>query len=213
MVMQLQKALTPASKADLITELVQTVSGLLLVGFLWTHMLFVGSILLGVEAFNRLAHFMEQFRLLDVAVVFIILAVGAHVGAVFRRIPGRWQEQKIVWKHARTIKHADTWSWLFQAVTGSAMLILIIIHVFIVVYAGIDSKLSADRVHSWMLGFYIVLLVLAEYHASVGLYRALVKWGIVKRHSLKKVLTVITVCTIGLGLASLWVFLSLGDSV
>jgi fumarate reductase subunit C len=211
--MQLQKALTRSSKADLITELVQTVSGLLLVGFLWTHMLFVGSILLGVEAFNRLANFMEQFRLLDVAVVFIILTVGAHVAAVFRRIPSRWQEQKIVWKHARTIKHSDTWSWLFQAVTGSAMLVLVIIHVFIVVYAGINAKLSADRVNSWMLVFYIVLLLLAEYHASVGLYRALVKWGVVKRKSLKKVLSVVTVCTIALGLVSLWIFLSLGDSV
>lgn len=211
--MQLQKALTPNRKADLMTELVQTVSGLLLVGFLWTHMIFVASIILGVKAFNQLAHFMEQFRLLDVAVVFIILTVGAHVGAVFRRIPSRWQEQKIVWKHAKTIKHSDTWSWIFQAVTGSAMLLLVIIHVFIVVYAGIDTKLSAGRVHSWMLGFYIVLLLLAEYHASVGLYRALVKWGFVKRRSLKKILSIITVCTIGLGLVSLWVFFSLGGSV
>jgi fumarate reductase subunit C len=213
MVMQLQKALTPNSKADFIMELVQTVSGLLLVGFLWTHMIFIASILLGVEAFNKLAHFMEQFRLLDIAVVFIILTVSAHVGAVLRRIPSRWQEQKIVWKHAKTIKHQDTWSWLFQAVTGSAMLLLIIIHVFVVVYAGINAKLSADRVHSWMLWFYIVLLLLAEYHASVGLYRALVKWGFVKRHNLKKVLTVVTICTIGLGLLSLWVFYSLGGPV
>jgi fumarate reductase subunit C len=211
--MQLQRALTPNNKADFLVELVQTVSGLLLVGFLWTHMIFIASILLGVEAFNALAHFMEQYRLLDVAVVFVILTISAHVGAVFRRIPGRWQEQKIVWKHAKTIKHQDTWSWLFQAVTGSAMLLLIIIHVFVVVYAGIDAKLSADRVHSWMLWFYIVLLLLAEYHASVGLYRTLIKWGFVKRHSLKKVLTVVTVCTIGLGLVSLWVFYSLGGSV
>jgi fumarate reductase subunit C len=211
--MQLQKALTPNSKIDAITELVQTASGLLLVGFLWTHMIFVGSILLGVGAFNQLAHFMEQFRLLDAAVVFIILTVAAHIGAVFRRIPGRWQEQKIVWKHARTIKHSDTWSWIFQAVTGSAMLILVIIHVFIVVYAGIDTKLSAGRVHSWMLGFYIVLLLLAEYHASIGLYRAFVKWGFVKRHSLKRMLTVITVFTVGLGLVSLCVFFVLGGSI
>lgn len=211
--MQLQRALTPNSKTDFITEVVQTVSGLLLVGFLWTHMLFVASILLGVEAFNKLAHFMEEFRLLDVAVVFVILTVAAHVGAVLRRIPGRWKEQKIVWKHAKIIKHNDTWSWLFQAVTGSAMLLLIIIHVFVVVYAGIDAKMSADRVNSWMLWFYIVLLLCAEYHASVGLYRTLVKWGFVQRHSLKRVLSVITVCTVGLGLVSLWIFLTLGGTV
>ncbi len=211
--MQLQRALTRSKKTDFLVEAVQTVSGLLLVGFLWTHMLFVASILLGIEAFNTLAHFMERFRLLDLAVIFIIITVGAHVGAVLRRIPGRWQEQRVVWKHAKTIKHGDTWSWLFQAVTGSAMLLLIIIHVFVVVYVGIDSKLSADRVHSWMLLFYFVLLVLAEYHASVGLYRALVKWGFVKRHSVKRVLSVITVCTIALGLISLWVFYTLGGSV
>lgn len=211
--MQLQKALARSGKADLLVELVQTVSGLLLVGFLWTHMLFVASILLGVTAFNALAHFMEQFYLLDVAVVFIILTVAAHVGAVLRRIPGRWQEQKVVWKHAKIIKHQDTWSWLFQAVTGSAMLLLIIIHVFAVVYLGIDAKLSSDRVASWMLWFYIVFLFLAEYHASVGLYRALVKWGFVRRRNLKNVLTVVTVCTIGLGLVSLWAFYSLGGSL
>jgi fumarate reductase subunit C len=97
-------------------------------------------------------------------------------------------------------------------VTGSAMLLLVIIHVFIVVYAGIDSELSGGRVHSWMLAFYVVLLLCAEYHASVGLYRALVKWGYVKRHSLKKVLSVITIVTVGLGLASLWIFFELGGS-
>jgi len=210
--MQLQKALTPRRKTDFVVESVQTVSGLLLVGFLWTHMLFVASILLGVQAFNALAGFMEKFHLLDIAVIFIVLTVAAHVGAVFRRIPSRWQEQKIVWKHAKTIKHADTWSWLFQAVTGSAMLLLVIIHVFIVVYAGIDSELSGGRVHSWMLGFYIVLLLCAEYHASVGLYRTLVKWGFVKRHSLKKVLGVVTVITVGLGLASLWIFFDVGGN-
>jgi fumarate reductase subunit C len=211
--MHLQRALSSRSKSDFLVELVQTVSGLLLVGFLWTHMLFVASILFGVEAFNTLAHFMEDFRLLDVAVVFIILTGASHVGAVLRRIPGRWQEQKIVWRHAKIIKHQDTWSWLFQAVTGSALLVLVIIHVFTVVYVGIDSKLSADRVHSWMLWFYLVFLLLAEYHASVGLYRALVKWGFVQRRSLKRVLTVVTVFTIALGCLSLWAFYSLGGSV
>ncbi|MGC5325041.1 hypothetical protein [Brevibacillus sp. SYSU BS000544] len=211
--MQLQRTLLRSSKADFWVESIQTVSGLLLVGFLWTHMLFVGSILLGVKAFNTLALFMEEYKLLNVAVVFIILTVGAHVAAVFRRIPSRWQDQKIVWKHAKIIKHNDTWSWLFQSVTGMAMLILIAIHVFTVVYVGIDAKLSADRVQSWMLWFYLVLLILAEYHASVGIYRTFVKWGFVKRHSIKNVLTVVTIFTIGLGAASLWAFYMVGGSL
>ncbi|MDB5085780.1 MAG: succinate dehydrogenase/fumarate reductase, cytochrome b subunit [Bacilli bacterium] len=211
--MQLQRTLSRSNKSDFLVEFVQTVSGLLLVGFLWTHMIFIAAILLGVAAFNKLAQFMDQYGLLDLAVAFIILVAGAHVGAVLRRIPSRLDEQKIVWKHAKIIKHSDTWSWLFQAVTGSAMLILIVIHVVIVVYNGINAHLSAGRVHSWMLVFYLVFLFLAEYHASVGLYRSLVKWGVVKRHNLKRVLSVVTVCTIGLGVVSLGIFYSLGASL
>lgn len=210
--MPLHRRMTHTSRSDLVLEVIQTVSGLLLVGFLWTHLIFVSSILLGVQAFNTLAHFMEKFMLLEVAVVFVTLTILTHMGAVLRRIPGRWEEQKIIWKHAQTIKHSDTWSWLFQAITGSAMLVLIVIHVVIVVYGGINAELSAARVYEWKLWFYIVLLLLADYHASVGLYRSLVKWGFVKRRTLKKILIIITTITIGLGFIALWVFYKLGGS-
>ena len=211
--MQLQKTFAANRKTDVIVEMIQTISGLLLVIFLWTHMIFVGSILMGAGVFDTLADFMEKYYLLDVTVVFLVLVITAHVGTVIRRIPGRWQEQKVIYKLAKTMKHGDTMSWLFQAITGSAMLVMIAIHMFVVVYAGITTDLSAARVDSWMLWFYIVFLVFAEYHASVGLYRALAKWGFIRRAPMKKVLTVVTIITIGLGLASLIVFMRLGDSL
>ncbi|MHB1682319.1 MAG: succinate dehydrogenase/fumarate reductase transmembrane subunit [Bacilli bacterium] len=208
--MKLQKALSSSPRSDLIVEMVQMVSGLLLVLFLWTHMLFVGSILLGSNAFNGLAYFMEKYYLLPAAVVFLLLVGGAHVGAVIRRIPSRWAEQKIVWKHAKLIHHVDTWSWLFQSVTGGAILVLVIIHVAVVVYGGIDVIYSAGRIKHGFLIFYAVLLLLAEYHASVGLYRIFVKWGWVKRHKLHWVLGVISVLTVGIGAAVLWIFFTMG---
>lgn len=210
--MQLQEALTRSPRADFIVEAVQMVSGLLLVLFLWTHMLFVAAILLGINAFNVLAHFMEVSGLVPVTVVFLILVIGSHVGAVVRRMPRQWREQKIVWRHARMIRHSDTWSWVFQAITGAALLILVVIHIAVVTFAGIDAKLSSLRVAGGFLVFYIVLLLLSEYHASVGLYRIFVKWGWVRRHSVKRVLSVITVCTIAIGAATLWVFYALGAS-
>lgn len=208
--MKLQKALSSSPRSDLIVEMVQMVSGLLLVLFLWTHMLFVGSILLGSNAFNGLALFMEKYYLVPAAVVFLLLVGGAHIGAVIRRIPSRWAEQKIVWKHAKLIHHVDTWSWLFQSVTGGAILVLVIIHVAVVVYGGIDVIYSAGRIKHGFLIFYAVLLLLAEYHASVGLYRIFVKWGWVKRHKLHWVLGVISVLTVGIGAAVLWIFFTMG---
>ncbi|MCF6093458.1 hypothetical protein L1765_05590 [Microaerobacter geothermalis] len=210
--MQLQKTIVRNTKAEFVVDLVESVSGVLLVLFLWTHMIFVATILFGVDPFNALAKFLEDYYLLPAAVVFILLVFLAHIGSVLKRIPGRWREQKIVWNHAKTIKHGDTWSWLFQCVSGLAILILASIHIVLVVYGGIDAKLSADRVNSPILWIYLLLLFFGEYHASIGLYRIAVKWGWMKRQSIKKVLSFVTFALLALGLATLWVFYTLGGA-
>lgn len=208
--MHLQKAMAYNPRADFIVEGIQMVSGLLLVLFLWTHMLFVAAIWLGANQFNALAHFMDEYSLLPVTVVLLILIITAHIGAVIRRIPRQWQEQKVLWHHAKLIHHSDTWSWLFQAVTGTAMLALVIVHMAVVTYGGISATLSAGRIQTGFLVFYAVLLLLSEYHASIGLYRIFVKWGWVGRHSLKRVLGVVSVLTIVIGAITLWIFYTLG---
>jgi fumarate reductase subunit C len=208
--MHLQKAMAYNPRADLIVEAIQMVSGLLLVLFLWTHMLFVAAIWLGANQFNALAHFMDEYRLLPATVVLLILIITAHVGAVIRRIPRQWQEQKVLWRHAKLIHHSDTWSWLFQAVTGTAMLALAIVHMAVVSYGGISASLSSNRIQTGFLVFYAVLLLLSEYHASVGLYRVFVKWGWIDRHSLKRVLAVISLLTVVIGAITLWIFYTLG---
>ncbi|QSO54633.1 hypothetical protein JZ785_13355 [Alicyclobacillus curvatus] len=207
---ELQKLITPNPRSDLIVEGIQMVSGLLLVLFLWVHMLFVASIWLGSNAFNTLANFMNRYGLVWVTVVFLVLVIGSHVGAVVRRIPKQFREQRIIWRHAKLIRHMDTWSWIFQSITGAALLALAIIHVVVVTYGGISTQISSTRVFNHFLIFYIVLLLLAEYHASVGLYRIFVKWGWVSQHSLHRVLGVITVLTVGIGAVSLYVFYALG---
>lgn len=186
------------------------VSGLLLVLFLWVHMLFVAAIWLGASDFNVLAHFMDEYGLVWITVGFLVIIIGSHVGAVIRRIPRQWREQKIVWRHAKLIHHADTWSWVFQSITGGALLALAIIHMVVVTYGGISAQLSSTRVFNNFLIFYVVLLLLSEYHASVGLYRIFVKWGWVSQHRLHRVLGVITVLTVIVGGVSLYILYTLG---
>ncbi|MFC4767501.1 hypothetical protein [Effusibacillus consociatus] len=210
--MELQKT-TTSSKLEFAADVIQLASGVSLALFLWTHMIFVGSILFGVTVFNRLAAFLEDFYFLHAAVIFIIIAFIAHVGTVLRRIPGRWKDQKIVWQHAKTIKHGDTWSWLFQVVSGSAILILATIHVFVVVYGGIDAKLSSARMHSPFLWFYLSLLILGEYHASVGMYRAAIKWGWMKRQTAKRVFGIATLIFLVIGLVTIGTLYMLGGAV
>ena len=190
--MQLQKAMAHNPRIDVIVEGIQMVSGLLLVVFLWTHMVFVAAIWLGVNAFNTLAHFMDVFGLLPATVVFLILVIGAHIGAVIRRVPRQWQEQKILWRHAKLIHHSDTWSWLFQAITGVALLALVIVHIAVVTYGGINANLSSSRVHGGFLVFLRCAAIALRIPCERRAVPIFVKWGWVGRHSLKRVLTVIS---------------------
>jgi len=214
--MQLQRAINYNPRADYLVETMQMVSGLLLVLFLWVHMLFVGTVLLGKGTFGALASFMDNWGVpstashvlspLNLTIVFLILVFGMHIGAVLRRMPRQYREQKIVWQHAKIIHHYDTWSWVFQSITGSAILVLAAIHITVVAGFGISVFNSSHRVA--MVGFlifYSVLLLLSEYHASVGLYRIFVKWGFVNHHRMRAVLEVISVLFVVIGGASLWI--------
>lgn len=205
--MYLQKALTKGIRADAVMEWVQVVSGVLLVLFLWTHAVFTSSILLGVGSFSALTWFMTNYHIDPIAVVIIIFLFSAHMGAVLRHLPGRWSEQKVVWKHAKMIHHRDTWSWLFQIVTGISIAIMAAIHIGAVEWLGISAKLTQGREDTpGFLILYLLLLVFSQYHAYVGLYRIFAKWGYVNRHSIDRVLIVITLIFVALGISSLVTF-------
>ncbi|QQE80140.1 hypothetical protein [Alicyclobacillus sp. SO9] len=219
--MQLHRAMSYNPRADFVVETVQMISGLLLVLFLWVHMIFVGTVIIGKTTFGSLASFMETWGTgtevgkvlspLYLTIIFLILVFGMHVGTVMRRMPRQYREQKIVWQHAKLIHHYDTWSWVFQSITGTAILVLAAIHITVVTGFGISPALSGTRMHYWgFLIFYAVLLLLSEYHASVGLYRIFVKWGYVQHHKMKHVLEVISLLFIIIGIISIVILFTWG---
>ncbi|MEW5954181.1 MAG: succinate dehydrogenase [Bacillota bacterium] len=212
--MFLQRTLTKSPRTELYADLAELISGVLLVGFLWTHMLFVSAIFLGPEVFDKLAHFLDEYYLSYVGIPFILLVAFIHIITAGRRIPNRFREQKIIWRHAKMIKHTDTWTWVFQVVTGMAILVLAGIHVWVVLTDWpISAIKSAMRIESFYLYFYFVLLLLGEYHAGMGIYRQFVKWGWFKRRSISYVLNVITLIIVGLGLGALYIFRQLGGAL
>ena len=56
------------------------------------------------------------------------------------------------------------------------------------------------------LVFYIVLLILGEFHAGLGLYRLAVKWGWPRRRQAELLFEVITALVVFLGLGALFMF-------
>lgn len=194
-------------KTELYLDLAELGSGLFLVGFLWTHMLFVAAILLGEVSYDSLAAFLDRYYLSYAGIPLLGLVAAVHVVTVCRRLP---QPYSVAWRHLCTINHTDTWTWFFQLVTALGITVLVLIHVWLVLSSWpITAAKSADRIVSyWWL--YLSLLVLGEYHAGFGLYRQFVKWGWISRRRIGPVLKLITLIIAGLGLAAFWVFIRIG---
>lgn len=212
----LQKTLIRTNpKADLYVDLAEATTGIILVGFLWTHLLFVSTIILGQNVFNLLAEGLDKYYLSYVGIPFVVLAFVVHIFMAGRRAPLRLRDLRITWRHAKMIGHGDTWVWVGQVITALLIGMLGSIHMWIIITQWpIDAIKSAMRVDSLYLWFYVFLLLVGEYHAGFGLYRIFVKWGIVKnRHTAGYVLKAITVVIVLLGLGALYTFKQLGGAL
>lgn len=192
-------------------DLMQMLTGVGLILFMWSHMVMVASVNLGTGVMNTLAHFLEFTYMAQVGGPMIGITFLLHFVLAARKLPFQLEEQSKIWKHARMLHHTDTWLWLVQA--GTAMIILIMggIHMWTVLTdLPITAEKSAARIQGgfWMV-FYLILLPMVELHVGIGFYRIAVKWGFIKRKArkgFKKIENIITAVFILIGLVTLYNF-------
>ena len=209
-------------------DVAQSASGLVLALFMWGHMFFVSSILLGKDAMWTVARAFEGYfffgrsypALVSVVVAAIFSLVVVHAMLAVRKFPIDFTQISNFRQHARAMHHSDTTLWWWQVVTGFALFFLASIHLYAMLTRPdrIGPFESADRVwseHYWPL--YLVLLFAVELHGGIGLYRLAVKWnwlGSMKtalgRHRLKLLKWALTVFFLVLGLATLAAYMRIG---
>ena len=206
----------------------QSMSGLVLALFMWGHMFFVSSILLGKDAMWTVARFFEGYYVLgyslhwlvSVVVATIFCLVIVHALLAVRKFPINFSQVSAFREHMHAMKHSDTTLWWWQVVTGFALFFMASIHLYIMLTRPdrIGPFESADRVwtdHFWPL--YLVLLFAVELHGGIGLYRLAVKWGWFTgpdpnagRKRLKTLKWALTGFFLVLGLASLAAYIKIG---
>ena len=189
-------------------DILEAGSGLALAVFLWLHMIFVATILAGPETFDAIAAFLDDYWLSYIGIPPLIAVFFLHFLLAARKIPFSWREGGRIWHHAGRLGHHDTRTWLFQTVSGMAILVLASIHFWVVLTAWpIEAALSSFRIsRPPYLVFYAALLILGELHAGVGLYRLAVKWGWPPRKTADSLFEVLSAAIIILGLVVLVVF-------
>ena len=169
-------------------DLAQSLSGLALGLFMWGHMFFVSSILLGQDAMWTITKLFEGYFFLGkaypgivsvvVATVFALVIV--HAFLAMRKFPANYQQYRTFMGHRKLMAHEDTTLWWVQAVTGFLLFFLAAVHLYqMLMHPGdIGPYESGDRVWSgrwWPL--YLVMLLrgrAARRHRPVP---PRVKWG------------------------------------
>ena len=211
--MNLVKSGSAASR-QLLYELVSGGTGLVLALFMWGHMVFVGSILTGTKGFDWLAEMLEVYFIAQPTVIAIFAIFLIHAVFAARKIPAQLQERRKMIELAKGMKsvHEESLLWIWQVrtgmivqVLGSFHLVLLGIDVFTPLWGeriGIESVTSLARVQAGLWLPYAILLICVEFHASIGLYRLAVKWGMFSRLSRKTLHAIERVI--------LWLFLGLG---
>ncbi len=209
-------------------DYIQSATGLFLGLFMWAHMIFVSSILLGNNAMYAITKMFEgQFIFgegkpiivsISVFIVFMIFII--HAGLAMRKFPINYRQYKTFKTSMNLMGHDDTKMWFIQAYTGFAMFFLGSVHLYTIMTKAdkIGPYASSDRVVSdWFWPLYILLLLAVEFHGAIGLYRLCVKWGWFDgdnprqtRANLKKAKKVVTVIFLTLGVLSLAAYIKIG---
>lgn len=209
-------------------DVAQSVSGLLLMLFMWGHMAFVASILISKDAMWTITKFFEGYFIFGeaypaivsgvVAAVFTLLVL--HAALALRKFPSSYRQYTVFTRHMRGMQHEDTTLWYWQVLTGFALFFMASTHLYwmLVNPDRIGPYGSADGAwsdHFWPL--YVVMLFAVEIHGGIGLYRLALKWGFFSgpdplraRRRLRAVIWGIIVFLIALGLTTLAAYVKIG---
>jgi fumarate reductase subunit C len=209
-------------------DLAQSATGLALALFMWGHMFFVSSILLGKDAMWTVTKLFEGYFLfgtsypwiVSVVVAAVIGLIVVHAALALRKFPAGYRQYAAFRSHMRMMRHEDTTLWFWQVLTGFALFFLASVHLYVMLVRPdrIGPYESSDRVwseHFWPL--YILLLLTVEVHGGIGLYRLAVKWGWLTgrdanatRRRLKRLKWAMTAFFLALGLATLAAYIKIG---
>ena len=165
-------------------DIIQAITGVVLILFLWAHVFLVSSVIISPELMNAIADFFERTYMAQIGGPLVLLLIVYHFLIAARKMPFRAGEFMTFWRNARSLKHKDTWLWIVQVVTAIVILVMASIHIYVVLSTlPITAEQSASRVQGGWLPFFLVLLPMAELHLGIGFYRLGVKYGYITRAS------------------------------
>ncbi len=207
-------------------DMIQSLSGLALVAFMWAHMGFVSSILISNDAMYRVAKMFEGYYffgsshpwLVSVVALAILSLLMLHAVLAMRKFPQNSRQYSTFLHHKQRMHHPDTTLWWWQLITGFLLFFFAPMHLYTMFSQAdlIGPYASSYRVYSTHWPLYLVLLFVVEIHAALGLYRLIIKWGWFKplhRKYLRLVTLAIAIFFVVHGTSTLLAYYKLGETL
>ncbi len=161
-------------------DFVQAISGVVLALFTLMHVLFLSTVLISPGLMDSFGWLLEELYLAQVGGPIILLIMIVHFCIAARKMPFQVGTLPVFFRHAKQMKHCDTWLWLVQVLTAIVVLVMVSVHVYVILDSlPITAATSALREQSGWSCFYIILLVCVGMHLGIGLFRVGVKYGYV----------------------------------
>lgn len=159
-------------------DFAQALTGVLLALFTLMHLLLVSSVLISPSLMNGLGWILEETYLAQIGAPLILLLMVAHFVIAARKMPFQVGTLSVFYRHAKEMRHGDTWLWLAQVVTAIVVLVMVSIHIWIILMnLPITAETTALREQNGWTPFYVVLLACVGVHLGIGLFRVGVKYG------------------------------------
>jgi len=168
-------------------DFLQSLTGVILALFISGHILFESTILISKDAMYNMTLFFEGYfffgekypsiiSMLAISILFIIIV---HAGIAMRKFPASYHQFTVFKQHMSSLNHHDTYLWAIQSITGFFMFFLASIHLYTMIStpSQIGPYASSVRVYNEMWTLYFLLLFAVVIHASIGMYRLIIKWG------------------------------------
>ena len=206
----------------------QSATGVVLALFIAFHLIFESSILIGKDAMMWMTKMFELDFIIEggtpvfitLLAMFIFTVFIIHAGLAMRKFPSSYREYMRFIESAKNLKHPDTDLWFLQIITGFIMFFIGSVHLYIIMTqpGNVGPYLSSDRIYSDMMWpGYLVLMVSVVIHASVGVYRLIIKWGWLdfdnpkaNRAKNRKIIKIVAIFYLIIGALSLMSYMKIG---
>lgn len=165
-------------------KLLVALAGLLLMGFLITHLAGNLFLFVGAESFNRYAEAIEHNPLLPLAEAGLVALFLVHIALSLRARRANWAARPVPYA-AYESKGGRTWGSMTMTATGSLILLFVVLHVATMKfkYGGAKGEDLFTHVTTWFQNplyalFYVAAVLGVGLHLSHGVQSALQTFGV-----------------------------------